>query len=578
VKREVKAALALAALFAGILVFLWAKGREEAAPRPTPGARGVDPATSRAEVEPPTSEAAPLPAAPRAPRRSAPSASPEPTGRSAAPSAPAPSPTRTRPASRARLAGIVIAPNGSPVATKIYAFEVGPRVNPTYSYFGRQTPTEVLALARHLSKDRGNLLASTSSDSAGRFSFKRQELARSEVMLVAASKEGVGALRLEPGTPDPVLALEARRALQVQVLSSSDLGQARLELDLGRAGALKFPPLDPRGATRLEVPSALPAQTRLRLQRPNWLPLTRALTSTDLEGGRVTWTLPRDLVALQGQVQDPAGEPWAEEPVQFMFLPPGGERWRHLRVTTDSGGAFLGRGFPAGQPVLVRIMGGPHHAYHQVTVEGGGPPLAIQLRKPSSLRIRVERFEGDVDALETEWKLERLEAQGWQEVDGQLFGRPPSGFTDPDATESLERNFGLRVGSTEIRGLPPGKYRVSLAEFVDTKAEPVVVVLPPGGAASCELGVKPKPETTFRILLASPGAELGGKRVRVTYSDGAAEVLRTPTLDARGALTLRVKFTRPIPAEISVPELGLGAKVTLDPKAPDLGTVILQDD
>ena len=473
----------------------------------------------------------------------------------------------------------MIASDGSPVRTKVYVFEVGSRVSPIYSDFGRSTPPEVAALARCLGQDQGNLLAVTTSDRAGRFSFERQELSRFEVVLAAAAEEGVGALRVKPGVPDPVLTLEARRLLQVQVVSQEDLAEARLELDLGPAGALEFPPLDARSSTRLELPAQLPAQTRLRLQRFGWLPLTLTPAPRELAGGRVTWTLPVNLVELRGEVQDPAGDPRANQEVLFMFQRQGSERWRHLRVTTDSKGAFIGRGFPPGQRVLVRIVGGPHHAYHQVSVEAGGPPLAIQLQRPSLLRIRVERFSGDVDALETEWKLERREDEGWEEVDSFLFGRAPSHFVaDPDATQSLERRFGLRVGSNEIRGLPPGKYRVSLAEFVDSQAEPVEVVLPPQGSATCELGVQAKPETTFRILLASPGVELGGKQVRITYSEGAAEILRTPTLDARGALRLPVKFTGPVEAEISVPGLGLGATVTLDPKTPDLGTVVLQRD
>ncbi len=575
-KREVKAALVLAlALGIGLLAF-WLSGGETPAPQASPRAdpQTLAPSRALAQVPAPSAERSAAPTA----AKPAPTSVASPSPAAAARPQPTSDPSQATPPTQARLEGIVIAPDGSPVATKVYVFEVGPRVNPLYSDFGRSTPPEVAGLARRLSQDRGNLLAVTTSDKAGRFRFERQELNRFEVVLAGAAAEGVGALRVQPGLPNPVLTLEARRLLQVQVLSQEDLAEARLELDLGPAGALEFPALDARGATRLELPAQLPAQTHLRLQRFGWLPLTLTPAPRDLAGGRVTWTLPTNLVELRGEVQDPAGDPWANQDVMFMFQAEGGEDWRHLLVTTDTKGAFLGRGFPPGQRVLVRIIGGPHHAYHQVSVEAGGPPLAIQLQEPSLLRIRVERFAGDVDALETEWKLERREGESWSEVDATLFGRPARGFADPDATQSLKRRFGLRVGSNEIRGLPPGRYRVSLAEFVDSQAEPVEVELPPQGSATCELGVQAKPETTFRILLASPGAELAGKQVRITYSEGAAEILRTPTLDARGALTLPVKFTQPLEAEISVPGLGLGAKVTLDPKTPDLGTVVLQRD
>jgi hypothetical protein len=470
----------------------------------------------------------------------------------------------------------VVSPSGRPVATKIYAFEVGARVNPAYAYFGRGTPPEVQVLARRLSRGRGNLVAEVNSDETGAFRFAGEGLGGFEVLLVAAAAEGVGALPARPPLQDLVLALEPRRSLQVQVVSQEDLSQARLELDLGPAGGLEFPPLDPRGATTLEVPALLPGEVRLRLQRPGWLPLARYPAATELAGGRLVWTLPTNLADLRGKVQDAAGANWVGGKVQFMFRDEEGEGWRHLQVSTDAEGAFLGRGFPPGQRVWVRVQGTAKHAYHREQVTAGGPPLLIQLQATSLLRIRVERFEGDVDAIEAEWKLERREGEAWEEVDWFLRGRIPRRF--PAQEGELERRFGLRIGRNEVLGLPAGRYRVSLRDFDDNKAESVEVELRPGAAATCRLGVQQRPPTTFRIQLVSPGRDLGGKRARVSYTNGEAEVLRTPVLDAEGVISFQVRFEEPLEAEISVPDLGLGAKVTLDPKRPDLGALSLERD
>lgn len=575
-KRETRAALVLASLLlVGLLIFM--RSDDTSAPAASPSA-GASPAAaserpSRApepEPGPSLSKAAGAPQSPRA----SPAASPR-ASRSA--SAPTPSSSPPAPgANQAHLEGIVVSPAGSPVATKIYAFEVGPRVNPSYAYFGHATPIEVQALARRLSEGRANFVAETPSDAAGAFRFERKELAGFEVLLVAAADEGVGALRVRPGAQTPVLALEARRTLRVQIRSPQDLSESRLQLELGQAGALEFPPLDLQSATRLEVLATLPRQTRLHLQRPSWLAMTRKLSQAELSQGHVIWTLPTNLVDLEGKVREPEGGARVGAEVQLWFSDPEREGWRSLRLRTDSEGAFLGRGFPLGQRVRVSVAGTAEHAYHHEVVTAGDPPISIHLQPASVLRIRVARFEGDVDAIEAEWTLERREGEAWRALPSFLYGRTPRQF--PASEGELERRFGLRVGPNEVLGLRPGRYRVSLAGFDGNVTDSVEAELRPREATTCELGVRKRPLVTFRIQLAGPGPELGGRKVRISYREGPAEVLRTPTLDARGRLTLETRFTGPIQAEISLPELRLGAKVTLDPKTPDLGTVLLEED
>lgn len=470
----------------------------------------------------------------------------------------------------------MVSPAGSPVATKVYAFEVGPRVNPSYAYFGHATPIEAQALARRLSEGRANFVAETPSDAAGAFRFEQEELAGFEVLLVAAADEGAGALRVRPGAQAPVLGLEARRTLRVQIRSPQDLSESRLQLELGQAGALEFPPLDLQSATRLEVLATLPRQTRLHLQRPSWLAMTRKLSQAELSQGQVIWTLPTNLADLEGKVREPEGGARVGAEVQLWFSDPEREGWRSLRLRTDSEGAFLGRGFPLGQRVRVSVAGTAEHAYHHEVVTAGDPPISIHLQPASVLRIRVARFEGDVDAIEAEWTLERREGEVWRALPSFLYGRTPRQF--PASEGELERRFGLRVGPNEVLGLRPGCYRVSLAGFDGNVTDSVEAELRPSEATTCELGLRKRPLVTFRIQLAGPGPDLGGRKVRISYREGPAEVLRTPTLDARGRLTLETRFTGPIQAEISLPALRLGAKVTLDPKTPDLGTVLLEED
>lgn len=576
-KREVKAAIGLTiALLAGLLAF-WASQRGAAGLAPSPSKGESEVATSRplAPVPPPRNTPDRQPPLPQ------PGASPgaSPAQPSQSPSSPTlpPAKLETRGQDEGFLTGRVVGPGGGPVATKIYVFAVVPRLNPTYSDFGGETPTEVEAVARSVSQGRGSFLGVSSSDGAGRFSLKGVDSEGPEVVLVAAAEEGVGALRVKRGFPDLVLVLEARRSLQVQIVSGQrDLSRGSLGLDLGQAGRLEFPPLDSHGATRLDLPVGLSAKTFLRFQQPDWLPLRRDLTPAELAGGRVTWSLPTDLANLRGKVQDPSGAAWVEGPVQFMFRDEGSEKWRHLEVSTDDEGAFLAQGFPPGQRLRVRVAGTAKHAYHRAIVRADGSPILIQLQAASVLRVRVERFEGDVDAIEAEWKLERREGERFEEVDLFLYGRVPRRF--PAYEGELERRFGLRIGVNEVLGLPAGRYRVSLEGFGGSQAVPVEVELPPAGAATCELGVKERPATTFRLLLVSGGADLGGLAVSITYTQGRAEVLQTPTLDEQGGLKLRLRITKPTEVQILVPGLRLGAKVTLDPKAPDLGTVVLQGD
>lgn len=575
-KRETQAALVLASLLlAGLLVLMRPDDASAPAASPSagPSAAAASERPSRApepEPSPSLSEAADAPRSPRA----SPAASPR-----ASRSARAPTPSSSPPApgpNRAHLEGIVVSPAGSPVTTKVYAFEVGPRVNPSYAYFGHATPVEVQALARRLSEGRANFVAEAPSDAAGAFRFEREELAGFELLLVAAADEGAGALRVRPGAQTPVLALKTRRTLRVQIRSPQDLSESRLQLDLGPAGTLEFPPLDPQSATRLEILATLPRQTRLHLQRPGWLAMTRELSQAELSEGQVIWTLPTNLADLEGKLQEPEGGARVGAEVQLWFRDPEREGWRSLRLRTDSEGAFLGRGFPLGQRVRVGVAGTAEHAYHHEVVTAGDPPILIHLQPVSVLRIRVARFEGDVDAIEAEWTLELREGEAWRALPSFLYGRTPGKF--PASEGELERRFGLRVGLNEVLGLRPGRYRVSLAGFDGNVTDSVEAELRPSEATTCELGVRKRPLVTFRIQLAGPGPELGGRKVRISYREGPAEVLRTPTLDARGRLTLETRFAGPIQAEISLPELRLGTKVTLDPKTPDLGTVLLEED
>lgn len=573
-KREVKAALGLAVLLLGGLLALVARDEGEPAP-PTEATTSSRAGAPSERSAPPPHQSAPAPSAKPSLGDPSPGGLVPPLATSPPETAPA-SGSQSLPPTLAYLEGIVVSPAGSPVATKVYAFEVGPRVNPSYAYFGHATPIEVQALARRLSEGCANFVAETPSDAAGAFRFEQEELTGFEVLLLAAADEGVGALRVRPGSQSPVLALEARRTLRVQIRSPQDLSESRLQLDLGSAGALEFPPLDPQSATRLEVLATLPRKSRLHLQRPSWLAMTRKLSQAELSEGQVIWTLPTNLADLEGRVREPEGGPRVGAEVQLWFRDPEREGWRSLRLRTDSEGAFLGRGFPLGQRVRVSVAGTAEHAYHHEVVTAGDPPISIHLQPASVLRIRVARFEGDVDAIEAEWTLERREGEAWRALPSFLYGRTPRQF--PASEGELERRFGLRVGLNEVLGLRPGRYRVSLAGFDGNVTDSVEAELRPSEATTCELGVRKRPLVTFRIQLAGPGPELGGRKVRISYREGPAEVLRTPTLDAGGRLILETRFTGPIQAEISLPALRLGAKVTLDPKTPDLGTVLLEED
>ncbi|MBL4845094.1 MAG: hypothetical protein JKY65_06195 [Planctomycetes bacterium] len=486
-KSEVKAALLFALVALTVLLVFWVSDRR---PPPSPSVSPLgqlDPpeALTPGEASGPTPPAA----SPTSPIHTLEASTlPTPPKRGVA--------TRTQQsktleraiAAEASLEGTVVGPGGGPVATKVYVFEVVPSLSAVSDY-GGQTPPEVEAVARWISRNRGDLLAVTSSDEAGHFSFSHEGLDRLEVVLVAAAEEGVGVLRRRFGGQDPVLVLEARHSLRVAVVTQRDLAGASLQLEIGRARAIPFPALDLQGATRLELPSHLSSGGVLRLEQPGWFSLTRDLGRTELAGGQVTWPVPVDLFGLRGRVQGPGGAPWVGGKVELSCqAEPLGDKWNRLWISTDSEGAFLGRGFPPAQPVKLRIAGSRKHAYYVTKTVAGGPPLRIQLLAPSVLRIRVKRFEGDVDAIETHWKLQRREGERWKDIDPLLYGRAHRGWPGSPESDSLERRFGLRIGRNEILGLPPGRYRVSLVGFGGNQANPVEVELPPGGSAVCVLG------------------------------------------------------------------------------------------
>ena len=581
-RREVKAALAFVGLLAIALVALWLSESSEA-----PSETRVSPTTS------PAPSAGALALAPRAAPQD-PSASAQATGdplrpaQAASPTAGSVEPTgsasfESRRSALAQpvesdehLVGLVLGPDGSPVQTEVYAFQTGDHVSLSWSEYGDDTPTEVEAVARVLTRGQSGYLTSVKSDAAGRFRFRRGKLGDVDVVLVAVAKEGAGGLRLARGTRRADLRLAPRSSLRVRLVTTRALeGKASLALDVGEAGDLPFPALDPTGSTELLLPASLPDALRLELTQEGWARALRQVTPSEREAGLVTWRLDRGLVDLRGRVLNPAAGPWPQGRLLFTYRTPGGDSsWGEAE--TDAEGSFVCRGFPPGQPVELEIPGTRTHAYYQATLPGTEAPITIQLRKPSVLRIKVEGE--DAGPFGLDWELRQRQGETWKSLGGHLFGRINPHFPELQTEEgrSLEHHFDLKLGTNEVLGLGPGRYRISLRAFSDRVAEPAEVVLPPGGSASCVLKPQQKLKAEFEgLVVHHAGSDLAGLEVTLTYELGSASVMHTFKLNERAGFSLNVHVPSPTQAKLAVPDLRLTVDLTLDPEAPDLGTILL---
>jgi hypothetical protein len=571
VKREVKAALALALLILLCGVALWWSETS------TPPQAETRAAPSRAPA------AAPRTLAPTPAPSSSPGASPvqsqDQPGPEGSPSRPdarakgAPSEPEEAQASLAPqgapLEGRVLGPGRLPAQTQVYAFEVGAHLSPDFSdYVDCPLPIQLIATRR--SDHRCNHLVTVASDEAGRFSIPRDKIKNHDLLLVAAAEVGTGSLRLAGGAVRGDLILAPWRALRVVVAGRIPSG-ASLSLQIpGTYSDLSFPEFDAKGATSVRL-AASPQELTLVLAAPGWASLERPVTPAEQAAGLVKWTFPTDRVEVRGRVLDPAGGPWrngfvtlrTSEDLEVSTL---------AEVKTDDDGVFVGRGFPPGQEVSAAVYGGPKWAYHVVKSQTGAPPLLIRLSKPSVLRVRVEgaKLPRGID-----WQLERKDDQGaWQSVSLGSYSRPSRG-PDFEGEDGQDRYFSLDSGENTIFGLSPGRYRISLGSFADAEPEAAEVELPPGGTGACTLEVRPRPKTTFRGVMVCPGVDLAKRKASLNYETEDSVVMHTFDLDERGAFELEVLVGQPVKVQVSVPELKLQGRAVLDPAAPDLGTIVL---
>lgn len=588
-KREVKATLAFACLLAalGLVWFLLEGTGDPSAGGPSAGAPSAGDsgqgATSSARSPLPDQGPEAAPAAPSAlasvspaaqPKASVPGATP---GRASA-LADSPAPASSF-GSEAYLSGRLTGPDGSPLQAEVYAFQTGAHVAHSFSEYGDETPTEVEAVARVLTRGQSGYLTSVRSDEAGNFRFRRNKLGDVEVVLAAATEGCAGGVRLPPSAHLVDLQLDARRTLRVVVVTRRPLAEATVSADLGETGELPFPGLDEAGATEISLPRLLPGLPRLELDFPGWVLSHREVTSGELEAGLVTWTLNDDLIQLSGRVLTPGGRAWPKGELQFGFqesleAPP--RTWGDAR--TDAEGNFACKGFPPGREVEVEIKGSKHHAYYRALHPARADPLTIQLQPSSVLRIKVEGSEEEVGTFGLDWRLERWEEQGWRRVPRNLFGRQSefAGF-DEEEPEDLDRYFSLEQGLTEVLGLGPGRYRVLVEEHSESAADPLEVELPRGGAASCTLKPKRKVPTRLRGVLVHAATALAGKEVSISYELEHASFMHRTRIGANGEFAFETYLPKPTQAMISISEHRLSAALTLDPEAPELGTIILEE-
>lgn len=576
-KREVRAALAFAGVLTLALVALWLRDSPDARPE-----RGASPAPSRAADATPLASA---PASAPTPALDGPSAAPEHPQSSSPPARAAPrsaveSPGTSLPLTESddALVGWVLAPDGSPVRTYVYAFQTGDEASLSYSEYGDETPTEVKALARALTQGQSGYLTAVMSDASGRFRLRRRKLGDVEVVLVAVSEEGTCGLRLPRGARRADLRLVARRPLRVTILSTRDLGAASLALLLGQAGHLAFPPPDRTDTSERLLPATLPETLRLELSQVGWASATRQVTRAEVEAGLVTWNLSPDLVDVRGRVLDPEGAPWRDGELSFRYLT---ERriWSWSEVKTDAEGGFVCRGFPPGQEITVEVRGNATQAYYLASLRVSEAPVMIQLREPSVLRIKVDGSAEDVGDFGLQWILHRRVGETWQRLGAHLFGRLNRHFPElSEGGKKLDNHFALERGLNRVLGLAPGRYRISVGgvSFSSSVAEPVEVTLPPGGSASCVLKPRQKVITKVQGLVVHPGSDTAGLKVTISYEEENSSIKHFQSLDARGGFSLELHLERPVQAKLTLPELDLSVDVTLDPEAPDLGSVILE--
>lgn len=577
-KRETKAALALALLLlVGLAAFFLLQGQEPEPEGPAPSASLPGVSASRSLAG--------------APSRHRPSASPRSSQRTQASpgrvaASPSTQPTRA-PLQRATpvpetgppLEGRVLAPKGGPVRTHVFAFEVGAHIARSFADYGDKPPTEVKAIARALTKGRGNHLVTVATDEAGRFSIPRSKIKNQELVLVSAAEAGSGGLRLAAGALRADLRLDPWRSLRIMIVTRRPLPAAPVWLRIGSAGELNLKALDAEGACVARLPATRSQELVLEFYESGWASQTRRVSAAEQAAGFVEWTLPSDLVEVRGRVLDPQGAPWRGGGLELR-LTEESTPLSSVGVDTDSEGRFVGRGFASGQKVFLEIVGGQDRAYYLATGRTGGPSFEIQLRLPSVLVVEVKGSEDDVGPFGTDWELDRKDASGaWQRLPGHFPARakPPDDLPSAeDDEEGLERHFGLKPGKNTILGLLPGRYRISLGSFAEGRAEPVEVELPPGGSASCTLEVGTKSKTVFRGLLVSPGADLAKREAHFSFETKDGAYMYHFTLDGRGAFRVETDIEALTKVKIAVRDLKLSAPLTLDPGAPDLGTIVLE--